>query len=166
MTLRPNDLPVDRPEGARGFDFLLGRWRVHNRRLWQPLSGLDDWEEFSASLEVRPILGGLGNVDQFRTLLGEKYFETVSIRLFSLETGLWSLYWSDTSKAELLPPLVGSFDRKVGSFCGDNTFEGQPVRVRFLWESIDDHLARWQRALSIDDEQTWEPDWVMDLERS
>lgn len=165
MTLRPEDLPVERPEGARAFDFLLGRWRVHNRRLWQPLDGADDWEEFPASLEVRPILGGLGNVDQFRTLIGGTYFEGVSVRLFSLATGLWNIYWTDTSRAELQTPLVGSFDNGVGSFLGVDTCEGKAVKVRFTWQTAGEGSAQWQQSYSIDDGHAWVANWIMDLER-
>ena len=56
--------------GARDFDFLLGRWTVRNRRLKERLKGSNSWEEFDATLEVRPVLDGLGNVDRFRTTLG------------------------------------------------------------------------------------------------
>ncbi len=89
--MRPEDFPVDRPEAARAFDFLFGRWRIHNRRLWHRLIGSNDWEEFGASLEVKPILAGLGNLDQYRTIIGDRYFEGVSVRLFSLTTGRWSI---------------------------------------------------------------------------
>ena len=38
------------PEGAGDFDFLIGQWRIHNRRLKERLVGADDWEEFEATL--------------------------------------------------------------------------------------------------------------------
>lgn len=47
------------------FDFLLGKWRVENRKLKERLAGCDDWDKFVATLEVKPILNGLGNVDEF-----------------------------------------------------------------------------------------------------
>ena len=49
------------------FDFWLGEWNVHNRRLRERLAGSDEWEEFEATSEAWPILGGLGNEDVFRT---------------------------------------------------------------------------------------------------
>src|SRR4051794_17039770 len=52
------------PREAHGFDFLIGRWNVVHRRLKQRLAGSSDWEEFPGTLDVRPILKGLGNVDQ------------------------------------------------------------------------------------------------------
>ena len=165
MPLRPEDFPVDRPEGARAFDFLFGRWRVHNRRLWRRLIGSNDWEEFGASLEVKPILGGLGNLDQYRTVIGDRYFESVSLRLFSLTTEEWRIYWADTKSGDLLPAVVGGFDGKVGTFLGEANHEGTIVKVRFLWHPIDDHSARWEQAYSADKGETWETNWVMEFER-
>jgi hypothetical protein len=45
--------------GARDFDFLVGEWRVHHRRL-KP--GSNEWVEFDGTCASRKILGGLGNI--------------------------------------------------------------------------------------------------------
>jgi hypothetical protein len=59
--------PAEMPAGgARNFDFLIGHWRILNRRLTERLAGADTWDTFEATLSVRPILGGLGNVDEFK----------------------------------------------------------------------------------------------------
>jgi hypothetical protein len=40
------------------FDYLVGRWNIRNRTLKAPLTGSDEWEEFDATQELRPILLG------------------------------------------------------------------------------------------------------------
>jgi hypothetical protein len=52
---------------ATDFDFWPGKWTIHNRRLRKRLAGSDEWKEFEATSVARPILGGLGNEDEFRT---------------------------------------------------------------------------------------------------
>lgn len=52
--------------GADDFDFLIGDWSVLHRRLKQRLVGDTDWIEFSGPATARKILGGLGNVDEYR----------------------------------------------------------------------------------------------------
>jgi hypothetical protein len=47
------------------FDFLFGSWRIHNRRLDDPLGDSESWSEFEASSEAYPILNKLGNVQHF-----------------------------------------------------------------------------------------------------
>lgn len=100
----------DQGEGARGFDFLGGgSWRVANRRLRSRLAGSDDWEEFEASMENSPILGGLGNVDRYRARRGGTDFEGFLLRLYDPKAGRWSIYWADSLGCELGPPVVGGF---------------------------------------------------------
>ncbi|APV52470.1 hypothetical protein BWI17_15100 [Betaproteobacteria bacterium GR16-43] len=50
----------------RDFDFLHGDWEVANRRLKQRHVGSTDWDEFPGLSSIRPVLGGLGNVDELR----------------------------------------------------------------------------------------------------
>ena len=83
-------------DGRRDFDFLFGNWNIINRRLVERLSGSDEWIEFGATLEIRPILNGLGNMDCYRAIVGDKPFEGMSLRLFNPETRLWSIYWADS----------------------------------------------------------------------
>jgi hypothetical protein len=45
------------------FDFLIGRWKVHHRRLKDRLAGSHEWAEFVGTSESRKVLGGQGNMD-------------------------------------------------------------------------------------------------------
>jgi hypothetical protein len=51
------------------FDFLVGGWKIKNRKLKEPLSGRDEWDEFDATQNLRLILQGFGNFDIFSTEL-------------------------------------------------------------------------------------------------
>ncbi len=152
-------------DGSRDFDFLIGRWHVRNRRLLQRLSGSDAWEEFDARLVVRPILGGLGNVDEFETDHWSPRFLGMSLRLYNPRTGLWSIYWADNRTGVLQPPVVGAFADGVGLFEGPDECDGRPVVSRFTWSEIADESARWEQAFSADARRSWETNWVMRFRR-
>ncbi len=153
------------PAAARDFDFLTGKWAVHNRRLVERLADCDEWSEFDATLEVRPILAGLGNMDQYRITAGGRYFEGVSLRLLDLASHHWSIYWVDTDTGRLQPPVIGQFTDGVGTFHGADTCNGQPVNARFVWSDITENSARWEQAYSPDEGETWETNWVMEFQR-
>jgi hypothetical protein len=72
-------------------------------------------------------------------------------------------YWADSRRGILEPPVVGSFDGDVGTFYGDDVFEGRPIRVRFLWTR--GASPRWEQAYSADGGKTWETNWTMDMTR-
>jgi hypothetical protein len=154
-------------DGRHDFDFLHGRWRIYNRRLARRLQDCTDWQEFEATNECYPVLGGLGNVDHFHATFPDgKPLEGMSIRLFDPQTRLWSISWADDRVCRLLPPVVGRLGGDRGEFIGDDVCDGTPVRVVFRWSDITPTSARWEQAFSADGGQTWEPNWEMVMTRA
>jgi hypothetical protein len=45
------------------FDFLVGGWKIRNRKLKDSLTGRDEWDEFDAAQNFPQILQGFGNYD-------------------------------------------------------------------------------------------------------
>src|SRR5262245_49741413 len=119
---REVDLPAHRHAGqtrvmSRGgshdFDFQTGRWRVRNERLVTRLQGCTEWETFEAAVSARLLPGGLGNTDEYLTDHWPG-FAGMSLRIYSRETGQWSIYWASNRTGALEPPVVGSFAGGVG----------------------------------------------------
>lgn len=151
--------------GARDFDFWMGRWRVHNRRLRKRLAGSTEWDEFESTVVARPLAGGLGNEDEYRTDYAGG-FTAMSFRFFDPATGKWAIYWADNRRGTLDPPVYGSFEGGTGTFEGRDTFEGRPILVRFLWSRVDTATPRWEQAFSEDGGKSWETNWIMEMTRA
>lgn len=145
------------------FDFFVGQWSVHNRRLRKRLAGATDWEEFpGASRSVRAF-DGAANFDEIAfPTLGRS---GLTLRTFDPARREWSLYWVSSVDGRLCPPVVGRFVDGRGEFHGDDHDDGRPVRVRFIWSGITPTAAHWEQAFSIDDGKTWETNWTMDFTR-
>src|SRR5215469_7503754 len=90
---------------AQDFDFWMGSWQVCNRRRRRWLAGCEEWDEFEATSVARPILGGLGNEDEFRTDWGGGFIG-MSFRFFDPATGRWAIYWASTRKLGVIEPPV------------------------------------------------------------
>jgi len=162
-------------DGRHDFDFFHGQWTIRNERLKQRLTGSTDWEIFHATQRCQPLLGGLGNVDDFVsewTRPGtDERFIGMTLRLFGVESQQWSIYWAGSHDGVLDPPVVGAFadqadGQRVGTFTGVDEYEGRPVRVRFRWSQISANTAHWQQAFSADDGATWETNWHMWFRRT
>ena len=150
---------------ASDFDFWFGSWDVSNRWLRRRLAGSDDWEEFDATVVARPLLGGVGNEDEFRTDHAGGFIG-MSFRFFDPERRRWSIYWADSRRpGELDPPVFGAFSGDVGVFEGDDLYKGRPILVRFTWSGVTTPTPRWEQAFSDDGGRTWETNWVMDFTR-
>jgi hypothetical protein len=148
------------PDGRHDFDFIHGHWQVQNERLRERLAGSGDWEVFTATDECRPLLGGIGNLEEFHASWNGGY-EGIALRLYDLATRQWRIHWSSNRSGALDPPVIGVFEAGVGTFHGEDVHESRPVRVRFLWSHSSANTAHWQQAFSADDGATWETNWHM-----
>jgi len=147
-------------DGRHDFDFIHGRWQVQNEHLRQRLVGSEDWELFTAFDDCRPLLDGMGNLEEFHTTWNGGY-EGLALRLYDRAAHEWRIHWASNRSGVLDPPLSGHFEQGVGTFYGDDRHDGRPVKVRFLWSHSSAHSAHWQQAFSFDDGATWETNWHM-----
>jgi len=138
------------------FDYLVGTWKLRNRKLKSRLTHSTEWIAFESRVEMHQILNGLGNIDKYTDQASGKPFEGVAVRLFDSNTRLWSIYWADGSRGSFDPPQVGSFENKVGHFFARDTFKGQPIIVVFRWDVRNPRLPIWSQAFSTDEGKTWE----------
>jgi hypothetical protein len=138
------------------FDFLVGDWKLRNRKLKSRLTKSDEWTTFESAVEMHQILGGMGNIDKYTELVSGKPYEGVALRLFNAKTKLWSIYWADSNSGSLDPPVVGSFTNKVGHFFARDTFKGQAIIVVFRWDVRNPERPIWSQAFSSDEGETWE----------
>jgi hypothetical protein len=153
------DITASQSSSQHDFDFLLGGWKIRNRKLKEPLAGCDEWEEFDASQHCHQILQGFGDYDIFSTEFDGKPFEGFTLRLFDPKTRLWTLYWADSSAAKLDGGKVGSFDGDIGEFFAREVFVGKNVLVRFHWDKRNPKAPVWSAAFSGDEGHTWEWNW-------
>ena len=165
------DTDKNRDSGAHDFDFLIGHWRVDNRRLLRRLQNCEEWESFDATQYNRLLPADIGNYDDFIAEEWRPGFVGMSLRLFNSETNLWSIYWLDNRTAGLgesgvlLPPVVGRFENGIGVFECDDELDGLPIRVRYTWSDIKSDSACWEQAMSPDAGKTWEMNWRMLFDR-
>lgn len=149
--------------GPHDFDFLHGRWDVANRRRTGFLDPGSDWVEFPATSSCRPLFGGAANVDEIdMPRLGHR---GLTVRLFDPTRREWSLHWASSSTGTLFPPVVGRFEDGLGTFHGEDTFDGEDVRVRFVWSGVSSTAAHWEQAFSVDGGATWVTNWIMRFSR-
>jgi len=159
---------VAEPRSAvHDFDFYIGKWRVHHRRLKERLAGNDEWQEFEGTSEAWKILDGAGNIDDNVLELPNDTYRAISLRSFDAATQTWSIWWLDgrSPRSPLDPPVIGGFSDGVGTFLAEDTFKGQPILVRFLWSNITADTCRWEQAFSPDGGETWEVNWIMESTR-
>ncbi len=138
------------------FDYLVGTWKLRNRKLASRLTHSTQWTSFESRVEMHQILNGLGNIDKYTDEASGKPYEGVALRLFNPSTRLWSIYWADGNSGTLDPPVVGSFENKIGHFFARDKYRGTPIIVVFRWDVRNPDRPIWSQAFSADEGKTWE----------
>lgn len=153
-------------DGRNDFDFLMGSWKVHHRRLVERLKGSTDWEEFDGDTVARKILDGLGNIDENIIHRQTGPVHAISLRVFNPQSKEWSIYWSTNLTGTLDVPMIGGFKNGIGEFYSQEVFDGRHIYNRFIWSKITAETCQWEQAFSADGGKTWETNWVMEFERT
>jgi hypothetical protein len=149
------------------WDWLVGRWTVRHHRLKERLTGCTEWEDFDGTSVFWKTMGGLGNMDDNVLEIPSGTYRAMSIRAFDAKTDQWAIWWLDArNAANIEPPVRGGFKDGVGTFFGDDTLRGKPIKVRFEWSKITRTSAHWEQAFSADGGATWEVNWVTDFQRA
>ncbi len=147
------------------FDFFEGKWNLKNRKLKTRLNNCTEWEEFESTQEMYKIINGLGNIDNFLTNVNGQAFEGMSLRLFNPKSRLWSIYWADSNRGVLDPPVVGSFENGIGHYFARDVFENKNILVVFRWDARDKNNPIWSQAFSANEGIDWEWNWFMFMSR-
>ncbi len=165
--IAPADQTRAARDGSHDFDFLYGKWKMPNHRLVKRMADSHDWEDFMSYDECRPLPGGIGNEDFYKTDHW-KDFVGMTTRTYDPKTGLWRIYWVDNyfSGGVIEAPVVGKFEGNVGVFEAPDTFNGKPIIVRFTWTvnpKGSKVVANWEQAFSADGGKTWETNWKNEI---
>src|SRR4051812_29326847 len=83
-------------DGQHDFDFELGSWKIHLKRLQKPFTGSTTWVEFDGTSNTRKVWDGRAQIEEFETDGPSGHIEGLTLRLYNPETHQWSLYWANS----------------------------------------------------------------------
>ena len=143
-------------DGQHDFDFEIGTWKTHLRRLVHPLSGSDEWAEYEGVTTVRKVWNGRANLVELTADGAAGHFEGLNLRLYNPQSGQWSLNFASSRSGTLSQPTIGRFVNGRGEFYDQEDFDGRAVFVRFLIIPVDADTIRFEQSFSDDGGKTWE----------
>jgi hypothetical protein len=155
-------------DGSHDFDFLIGDWKAHVRRLPDRLNNSNVWVEYDGISNHHKLLDSNANFEQFEVTSsdGKLHIKAQTLRLYNPETKQWSIYLVDLDNGTLgLPPVVGSFTGNRGEFFDQEQYKGRAILVRYMWLNISPKSARMEQSFSPDGGKTWEVNWICELSR-
>jgi hypothetical protein len=147
-------------DGQRDFDFGIGTWKTHLRRLLNPLTGSTTWVEYEGTTVVRKVWNGRANLVELAADGPAGHFEGLSLRLYNPKSRQWSLNFANINGGVMAQPSIGEFKNGRGEFFSQETLNGRAIFVRFVISDISPNSCRFEQAFSDDGGKTWEVNWV------
>jgi hypothetical protein len=147
-------------DGQHDFDFEIGTWKTHLKRLVHPLTGSTTWVEYDGTTVVRKIWDGRANMVELVADGPQGHFEGLNLRLYRPQSHQWSLNFANSNDGILGQPTVGEFNNGRGEFYDQETLGGRTILVRFVISDITMNSCRFEQAFSADGGKTWELNWI------
>jgi hypothetical protein len=147
-------------DGRRDFDFEVGAWSTHLRRLVRPLSGSKEWVEYEGTTVVREVWKGNANLVELDVTGPAGSIQALSLRLYNPESRQWSLNFSNSASGTLATPMIGEFRNGRGEFFDQETLNGRAIFVRFVISCSNADTCHFEQAFSADGGKTWEVNWI------
>lgn len=142
------------------FDWEIGTWNTQLKRLREPLSGKQDWIEYSGTSAVKEVMGGRANVVELDVRGPAGRITGASLRLYQPAARQWTLHFANLANGLMTEPMHGTFKQGKGAFYGQSTVNGRAVLVRFLIFPVNADQWRFEQAYSADGGATWEDNWI------
>src|SRR6187401_2858795 len=120
-----------RREGQHDFDWEIGTWKTHLKRLQHPLTGSTTWVEYEGTTVVRKVWDGRANLVELEVKGSAGAIEALSLRLYNPESRQWSLNFSNSRGGTMALPAIGEFKNGRGEFYNQDTLNGRSIFVKF-----------------------------------
>jgi hypothetical protein len=155
-----NSLQHTERDGQHDFDFEIGAWKTHLRRLVHPLTGSNTWIEYQGTTVVRKVWNGRANLVELEADGPAGHFEGLNLRLYNPESHQWSLNFANSNGGGMSQPTIGELKNGHGEFFDQETLSGRTIFVRFVITDITPDSCRFEQAFSEDGGRTWEVNWI------
>lgn len=151
---------ANQTDGQRDFDWEIGTWKTHLRRLQRPLSGSTTWVEYEGTTVVSKVLDGRANLVELKVNGPTGRIEGLSLRLYNPQARQWSLNFANVNDGQMTRPAIGAFKDGRGEFYNEDTYGGRAIFVRFVITKIADDQYKFEQSFSNDGGKTWEVNWI------
>jgi hypothetical protein len=142
-------------DGQHDFDFNIGVWHTHIRRILDPLSGATHSIELNGTVIVRKVWDGRAQLEEIETDGPNGHWEGLSLFLYNPASHQWTQNFVNSKAGQLSNPLVGSFSSGRGELFAQDTVGGRTILVRGVWSDIKPDSHQYEESYSDDGGKTW-----------
>jgi hypothetical protein len=147
-------------DGQHDFDWDIGTWKTHQRRLLHPLKGSTTWVEYDGTDVVQKIWDG-ANMGLIEADGPAGHLEIYTLRLYNPQAHQWGISFSNSASGTLSAPAIGQFENGRGDFFDQETYDDRSILLRFSVSDITPTSCHFEQAFSADGGRTWEVNFIV-----
>ena len=157
--------PATMRDGQHDFDFNIGVWHTHIRRIPDPFSDPGTSVELNGTVTVRKVWGGRAQMEEIEADGPKGHWEGLTTFLYNPQSHQWNQAFIDSKEAVGSAPLIGSFHDGRGELFSEDTFKGKTILLRGVWSDIKPNSHHFEESYSNDGGGTWHAAFIADLTR-
>jgi hypothetical protein len=152
-------------EGQHDFDFNVGTWKTHIKRIQDPFTAPGQFIELNGTVTVRKVWDGRAQLEEIEADGPNGHWEGMTLFLYNPQARQWSQSFAASKSGVLNPPLVGAFKDGRGELFAADTFKDRSILVRGVWSEIKPDSHHFQEDYSNDGGKSWTPAFIAELTR-
>lgn len=152
-------------DGQHDFDFNIGVWRTHIRRIPDPYGAPDKTVELNGTVSVRKVWKGRAQLEEIEADGPNGHWEGMTLFLYNPVAHQWTQTFADSKSGVMELPLIGSFHDGRGELYAQDTFQNKAILVPGTWSAITPDAHHFEEDYSKDGGRTWAPTFVAELTR-
>ena len=152
-------------DGQHDFDFNIGVWHTHIRRVLDPFASGSATVELNGTVTVRKVWDGKAELEEIEADGPKGHWEGLTLFLYNPSAHQWSQSFAN-SKAGILTSNFGEFkDGRVVLVGQDNSVSDRTILVRAVWSDIKPDSHQYEEFYSNDGGTTWVWSFTANLSR-
>ena len=152
-------------DGQHDFDFNLGVWHTHIKRILDPFASSSNSVELNGTVTVRKVWGGKAELEEIEADGPKGHWEGLTLFLYNPSAHQWSQSFAN-SKVGALTSNVGEFkDGRVVLVGQDSTVSDKTILVRAVWSDFKPDSHQYEESYSNDGGATWVTSFTANLTR-
>ena len=93
-------------DGQHDFDFNIGTWKTHIRRLVHPLTGSDEWVDLNGTVHVRKVWNDRAQLEEIEADGSGGHLEGLTLFLYNPQAHQWGQYFVDSAEGVVNQPQI------------------------------------------------------------